>query len=120
MKKYQELENKIAELQKEVDRLKKEEKQNKLPRAFDRDACIRFLKTFSCYDLYNSFAWEYTPQGINYWIEMYDNLDESDSYEVPQEAIIYIQGLIIKSYQQEESKMRPLEELAQHPLRCGA
>jgi hypothetical protein len=105
MKKYQELESKIDELQKEVDRLKKEEKQNKLPRGFDRGACIKFLKEFSCWYLSESFCWNQTPQGADYWEEIFNNLDKSDSYEVPQDAIIYIQGLIIKSYQQEfESK----------------
>ncbi len=103
MKKYQELENKIAELKKEVDRLKEEEKQNKLPEGFNRDFCIKFLEEFSSWDLDNSFAWKDTPQGEDYWFEIYNNLlDESDSYEVPKEAIIYIQSLVIKSYQQEE------------------
>jgi hypothetical protein len=100
MKKYQELESKIAELQKEVDRLKKEE--NKLPDGFNRGACIKFLETFSGSDLDQSFYWKDTPQGGHYWDKIYNNLlDVSDSYKVPQEAIIYIQSLIIKSYQQE-------------------
>ncbi len=98
MKKYQELENKIAELQKEVDRLKKEE--NELPKAFDRWFCIKFLKTFSSSVLCISFDWRDTPQGEHYWDKIYNNLlDESDSYKVPKDAIIYIQSLIIKSYQ---------------------
>ncbi len=105
MKKYQELENKIAELQKEVDRLKEEEKQHKLPKDFDRDACIKFLEEFIYWDLNQSFYWRDTPQGVDYWHKIYVNLYESDSYEVPQDAIIYIQGLVIKSYQQQfESK----------------
>lgn len=37
MQKYQELEAKIAELQKEVDRLKKVEEDNRLPDNFDRE-----------------------------------------------------------------------------------
>jgi len=103
MKKYQELENKIAELQKEVDRLKDEE--NKLPRWLDRDACIRFVETFGSYDLFNSFAWGDTPQGTKYWSEIHGNILDSKSYKVPKDAIVYIQSLIIKSYQQEfESK----------------
>jgi predicted nuclease with TOPRIM domain len=118
MKKYQELESKIAELQKEVQRLKEEE--NKLLDEFNRDACIKFLEEFSRYDLSQSFTWNDTPQGAKYWYKIYKNLYDESDYEVPQEAIIYIQGLIIKSYQQEESKMRPLEELAQHPLWGGA
>jgi hypothetical protein len=102
MKKYQELESKIAELQQEVDRLKKEEeKQNKLPRWFDRNACIKFLETFKICYLYNSFDWKDTPQGGEYWANIYVNIEESDSYEVPKEAIIYIQGIVIKSYQEE-------------------
>jgi hypothetical protein len=105
MKKYQELENKIVELQKEVQRLKEEEKQDKLPRAFDRDACIKFLKTFNGSDLFNSFAWNDTPQGGEYWAEITVNIHCEPDYEVPKDAIIYLQDLIIKSYQQEfESK----------------
>jgi hypothetical protein len=99
MKKYQELENKIAQLQQEVDRLKQEEKQNELPDGFNRDACIRFLETFSTSDLFNSFTWKDTPQGTKYWIKIHANIHKLDSYEVPKEAIIYIQSLIIKSYQ---------------------
>ena len=120
MKKYQELESKIAELQKEVDRLKdEEEKQNKLPMLFSRDACIRFLETFSTSDLTQSFAWRDTPQGEDYWEkifnaihnsdsyrgkywrEAFNAIHNSDSYEVPKDAIVYIQDLVIKSYQQE-------------------
>jgi hypothetical protein len=106
MKKYQELENKIVELQQEVDRLKKEEKQNKLPEGFDRDICIKFLEEFSCSDLFYSFVWRDTPQGRDYWDKIHDNIYfKSYFYKVPQDAIIYIQDLIIKSYQQEfESK----------------
>jgi hypothetical protein len=99
MKKHQELEDKIVELQKEVDRLKEEEKQNELPDGFTRDFCIKFLENFDCCDLNRSFTWRDTPQGEHYWVKIYNNLDESD-YEVPQDAIIYIQGLVIKSYQQ--------------------
>ncbi len=102
MKKYQELENKIAELQKEVNRLKKEEKQNKLPEGFNRDACIKFLEEFICWDLSQSFCWRDTPQGADYWNKIYNNLYDESDYEVPKEAIIYIQSLVIKSYQQEE------------------
>jgi hypothetical protein len=106
MKKYQDLESKIVELQKEVDRLKKEEeKQNKLPKDINRDACIRFVETFGSSDLKKSFAWKDTPQGAEYWVEIFNNIHyKLDSYEVPKEAIIYIQGIVIKSYQQENSK----------------
>ena len=102
MKKYQELESKIEELQQEVDRLKKEEKQNELPDGFDRRFCIRFLENFDCCDLSGSFVWKDTPQGYDYWNKMHDKIYCEPDYEVPQEAIIYIQSLIIKSYQQEE------------------
>jgi hypothetical protein len=105
MKKYQELESKIVELQQEVDRLKEEEeKQNKLPDGFDRDACIKFLEEFGRYDLSQSFYWDQTPQGFTYWEEISSNISRRKPYEVPKDAIIYIQDLIIKSYQQEEIK----------------
>ena len=104
--KIKELESKIVELQKEVDRLKdEEEKQNKLPEGFYRSSCIRFLETFSSSDLTQSFTWRDTPQGKDYWEKIFDDLDWYDSYKVPKDAIVYIQSLIIKSYQQEfESK----------------
>jgi hypothetical protein len=104
MKKYQELEDKITQLQQEVDRLKKEEKQNKLPEGFIRSFSIRFLEEFSRYDLSQSFVWDDTPQGYHYWKKIYENISRAKSYKVPQDAIIYIQDLIIKSYQQEEIK----------------
>jgi hypothetical protein len=104
MKKYQELENKIKEIQAEVDRLKKEEKENELPRDFDRNYALRFLKSFSPLDLHDALAWIHTPQGFTYWCNIYKNLKNDDEYVVPDKAIIQIQKWVILSYQDTESK----------------
>ena len=100
MKKYQELENKIKEIQAEVDRLKKEEEEeNKLPRGFNRNYAIWFLNCFHPSHLQKAFAWHSTPQGHDYWFDIYKNLNIDPEYVVPDKAIIQIQKWVILSYQ---------------------
>lgn len=105
-KKYQELEAKIAELQAEVERLKKEEKDNQLPEDFHRYHALLFLNenkdSQERVDHINlAFRWITTPQGGEYWRNISDNLEGCSTYSVPQEAIIQIQKWVIQSYQQE-------------------
>jgi len=105
MKKYQDLENKVKELQAEIERLKKEEKEekeDKLPRDFNRDYALKFLKNNSCYDLQEAFSWGSTPQGYDYWYNIYKPLTYKSKYVVPDEAIIQIQKWVILSYQNDE------------------
>ena len=100
MKKYQELENKVKEIQAEIDRLKKEEEEeNKLPRDFDRNYVLEFLKYFHPSHLQKAFAWIHTPQGFTYWSNIYGNLKIDDEYVVPDKAIIQIQKWVILSFQ---------------------
>ena len=95
MKKYQELEQKIKELQAEVDRLKKEEQ---LPGGFYRDRVLAFLndpygETLDC-----AFDWNDTPQGYDYW----NDIDDTDEYYgISKDAIIQLQKWVILSYQQQ-------------------
>ena len=100
MKKYQELENKVKELQEEIERLKKEEeKEDKLPKAFERKYALEFLKTYSDYSLNEAFHWDTTPQGGSYWANICIDLRHKSKYVVPDKAIIQIQKWVILSYQ---------------------
>jgi hypothetical protein len=98
MKKYQDLENKVKELQAEIERLKQEEKEDKLPEGFDRDYALKFLKNYSCYDLERAFYWSYTPQGDDYWRNIHHPLENNPKYGVPDEVIIQIQKWVILSF----------------------
>jgi hypothetical protein len=103
MKKYQDLENKVKELQAEIERLKQEEKEDKLPRDFNRDCALKFLKNNSSCDLQRAFHWGGTPQGDDYWYNIYNSLNNNPNYNpkyvVPDKVIIQIQKWVILSYQ---------------------
>lgn len=103
MKKYEKLEQQIKEIQEEIDRLKKEEKEMKLPDKFCRNYAISFLENLNYRDLCNMFDWESSPEGsdYDYWEALYDNLASNPQYDVPQDTILQIQGWVIESYKQE-------------------
>lgn len=101
MKKYQELENKIKELQEEVQRLKQEEKENQLPENFDRNMTIMFLENPSFGALDKAFLWYTAPQGELYWSDIADQLVCNKEYKVPNEAIIQLQKWMIQSFLEE-------------------
>ncbi len=94
MKKYQELENRIAELQKEVERLKKGES---LPDNFKRNIVLRILDNPNnkevIDDIDSAFTWDSTPQGGDYWGEIYQ-LDR----KLSQNDISQLQQWVIQSY----------------------
>lgn len=105
MKKYEKLEQQILEIQAEVDRLKNEEKKNKIPVAFNILAVKHVIDnwelnkkiTFASID--QMFAWIDTPQEHDYWRDIADGdrtLSESD--------ILYLQKLVILHYEQELKK----------------
>jgi predicted nuclease with TOPRIM domain len=100
MKKYQELETKVKELQEEIERLKQEEEEqeDKLPEGFDRDYALNFLKNYSCFNLQMSFVWSKTPPGEDYWKNIYKSLKDNPKYVVPDEVIIQIQKWVILSF----------------------
>ena len=93
MKKSQELELQVKELQKEIERLKRQE--GGIPNRFDRECALRYLENRKVVDLGGAFEWEDTAQGAGYWGEIYDGgiLCEAD--------IIQIQEWIIRSYVEE-------------------
>ena len=102
MKKYEQLEQQIKDIQNEVDRLKKEEeedKKNKLPMGFKRKAVLHCIKTR--HRTYLSFDWCSTPQGFDYWNNIYH---ESRLTPFSNEAIMQLQEWVILSYQQEYEK----------------
>lgn len=113
MSTYQQLEEKIKELQEEhqkkvnelqaeVDRLKEQEKEDKLPENFERNYILKFLTNLDCSDLRCGFTWRDTPQGYDYWNKIYYSLSLNKSqYKVPDGAIIQLQRWVILSYQQE-------------------
>lgn len=101
MSTYQQLEEKIKELQAEVDRLKAQEKKDKLPENFDRNYILKFLSDPNYIDLRYSFSWIDTPQGFDYWSDIYSSVYSNKSYKVPDEAIIQLQKWVILSYQQQ-------------------
>ncbi len=102
MSTYQQLEQKIQELQAEVDRLKAQEKEDKLPENFKRYFILRFLTNPNVPDLSGGFIWRDTPQGYDYWNKIYYSLSLNKSqYKVPDEAIIQLQKWVILSYQQQ-------------------
>ena len=94
---YQELENQVKELQKEIDRLKKEEQESKLPEDFNRKRVISFLNNPNYTDLYLSFDWGSTPQGWGYW----KSISQLEPHKVPEQAIIQLQKWVIQSYQEQ-------------------
>jgi hypothetical protein len=103
MKKYQDLENKVKELQEEIERLKKEEEQeDKLPEGFDRNYALKFLKNYSRFDLQLAFVWLETPPSRDYWNALYICLKDNPRYIVPDEVIIQIQKWVILSFQNDE------------------
>jgi len=66
MKKYEQLENQIQELQKEVQRLKREERLNKLPDGFTITNAKKVTEGNTKALMY-AFKWTSTPQGDDYW-----------------------------------------------------
>jgi hypothetical protein len=98
MTKYEQLEQQIKELQNEVDRLKKEEeeeKKNKLPKNFNRKAALHCIKTQYRHHL-AFLDWRSTPQGLDYWSDIYHNRAPFTNA-----AIMQLQEWVIMSYQQE-------------------
>ena len=97
---FQDLEQQIKTLQEEIDRLKKEEQETKLPKDFNRESVINFLSNPNIDDLEEAFDLWDTPQGHYYWGRIYSNLFDY-SYKVPEKAIIQLQKWVIQSYQQQ-------------------
>lgn len=102
MKKYEQLEQKVKNLLKEIDRLKKEEQQNKLPNDFNLDSALSFLDEPNYDDLHRMFLWWDSVQGASYWSNIYNNLKKLPDYKAPDEAIIQIQKWVIEFYRNKQ------------------
>jgi hypothetical protein len=95
MKKYQELEQQVQELQAEIKRLKKQE--NEIIN-LNLDYALSFLDSPNSEDLQNMFYWADSPQGKKYWDDISVELELNPYYKVPDEAIIQIQKWVIQYY----------------------
>lgn len=97
MKKYEELEARIQELQAEVEKLKKAEKEEeKLPRDFNRLYAIRYLETKYGDYLSGAFRFSSTSEGREYWNKIADK-----NISIQPKDVIQIQEWIILSYRLE-------------------
>ena len=98
---YHQLEEKIKELQAEVDRLKSKEKKSKLPQDFNRQDVLDFLNDPHNYSLDCAFDWDDTPQGDDYWSNIEYDSGEEENYKIPKKAKIQLLKWVVKSYQQQ-------------------
>jgi hypothetical protein len=94
MANYQELENKIQELQKEVERLKQEEASNKLPNLFKIDDVKKLLDTGAGGYIEYAFDWASTSQGYGYWYNIFcadEPLTDKVIIQLQKWVIIYLE-----------------------------
>ena len=97
MSDYKQLEEKIKELQQEVERLKEEEKENKLPDYFKIEKVLEFLEdTSKVWLIDECFTWVSTPQGDDYWCRLSEELRP-----LTDKDIIQLQKWVILYYQQQ-------------------
>jgi hypothetical protein len=103
MKTSQELEQQIAELQKELEivKEKEQEKSEFLPEGFKREGALNLLYDPKGIDMDHAFQWESTPQGSTYWEIICDDLYWKKITKLPDDAIIQIQQWVITSYRKQ-------------------
>jgi hypothetical protein len=92
--KYQQLENQIEKLQAEVERLKQEETNNKLPSNFDIDVVKGILDDSDTDYLDDAFDWDDTKQGDTYWNNIYNGIEplrKKDIIQLQKWVIIYLE-----------------------------
>jgi hypothetical protein len=92
--KYQQLEFQIQKLQKEVQRLKEEEANNKLPRNFAIDVVKGILDDGDTDYLDDAFDWADTKQGYTYWNDIYGDNElfrKKDIIQLQKWVIIYLE-----------------------------
>jgi hypothetical protein len=92
--KYQQLEYQIEKLQAEVERLKKEEADNKLPRNFAIDVVKGILDDGDTDYLDDAFDWADTKQGYTYWNDIYGDSElfrKKDIIQLQKWVIIYLE-----------------------------
>jgi hypothetical protein len=94
MKKYQQLESQIKELQAEVERLKQEEASNKLPNLFKIDDVKKLLDTGDINIIEYAFDWSDTSQGYGYWYSIFctdEPLTDKVIIQLQKWVIIYLE-----------------------------
>lgn len=92
--KYQQLENQIEELQKEVKRLKEEEVNNKLPTNFAIDVVKKILDDGAVDYLDDAFSWDDTKHGYYYWENIHNDVEplrKKDIIQLQKWVIIYLE-----------------------------
>jgi hypothetical protein len=92
--KYQQLENQIQELQAEVERLKQEETNNKLPSNFAIDVVKKILDDGDTNYLDDAFDWADTKQGHTYWDFIYHGIEplrKKDIIQLQKWVIMYLE-----------------------------
>jgi hypothetical protein len=92
--KYQQLEYQIKKLQAEVERLKKEETNNKLPRNFAIDVVKKILDNSDTDYLDDAFDWADTKQGYTYWNDIFNETElfrKKDIIQLQKWVIIYLE-----------------------------
>lgn len=67
----------------------------KLPKDFNLKFTLDFLDSYNSNDLEYAFLWDDTPQGSDYWFNVYN--DCCEGVRPPEQAIIQIQKWIIQS-----------------------
>jgi hypothetical protein len=91
--KYQQLEYQIEKLQNEVKRLKKEEADNRLPGGFNIDYVKKVIAGDTEY-LEDAFDFSGTPQGYDYWGDIYNEIEtlrKKDIIQLQKWVIIYLE-----------------------------
>ena len=94
MKKYEQLESQIQELQAEVERLKQEEASNKLPSAFKIADVKELIDDGGLEYLEYAFNWSDTPQGYTYWYNICTAnkpLTDKDIIQLQKWMIMYLE-----------------------------
>jgi hypothetical protein len=92
--KYQQLEFQIQKLQKEVQRLKEEEANNKLPKNFAIDVVKKILDDGDTDYLDDAFDWDDTKQGYTYWNDIFNETGlfrKKDIIQLQKWVIIYLE-----------------------------
>jgi 16S rRNA C967 or C1407 C5-methylase (RsmB/RsmF family) len=83
MKKYEQLEAQIKEIQKEVERLKQEEANNKLPDAFKIDEAKEVIRGNVKF-LMLAFRWRDTLEGSRHWSDIFSNRKKLSNADIIQ------------------------------------
>ena len=100
--KYAHLEEQVAELQAEIERLKKEEEAEKpkLPERFRRQYALKLLDgEVTRTNVDKMCTWSSTPQGHGFWDRIGGGCG-AGAPKLTEEAIKYLQEMVILSYRQ--------------------